>query len=308
MTVLVSVIICGRDGAGFLPKLLGALQRQTLPRDRFEVVYIDDGSADGSADLVEASGRARVLRAEPAVGLPTARNLGIRAARGDVLAFTDVDTVPADDWLAAGCRRFDEAGVEYLAGGISIPVGPKPSVAALVDATTFLDQELYVTAGFAAGANFWVRRSAAERVGGFNEQLEHYGGEDEEFGWKLTTSGVRLEYAPEVRLTHPPRVHLRDLIRKAYRLGDAQAARRRVRTGSLSGTRPMFRQSWQYRPPRRMRRMSRILELDYEPTVLELVQMHIVRYFCVQLATVAGDYAGERRRRRQSRLELAPQQ
>ena len=295
------MIVCGRDGARSLPTLLAALQRQTLARERFELIYVDDGSTDGSPELAEASGLARVLRAAPAVGLPAARNLGIRAAHGDVLAFTDVDTLPADDWLAAGCRRFEEPGLGYLAGGIAIPVGPKPSIAALVDATTYLDQELYVAAGFAAGANFWVRRSIAERVGGFNEELEHYGGDDEEFGWRLTSSGVRLQYAPEVRLAHPPRVRLRDVLRKAYRLGDAQAAGRRVPTGALSGTEPMFRQRWHYRPPLRMRRLARVLELDYEPTVIQLVQMHVVRYVCVQLATIAGDFAGERRLRDRAR-------
>ena len=292
---IVSVVVCGHDGAHHLPGLLGALAAQTLARDRFEVVYVDDASTDGSASVVERSGLARVVRAEARIGLPRARNAGIQAARGEVLAFTDVDTVPDERWLEAGWRRFEDPTVDFLAGGITIPVGSKPTIAALVDATTFLDQESYVQSGYPAGANFWIRRSLAESVGGFNEQLEYYGGDDEEFGWRVRAAGVRLDYAPEVRLTHPPRVRLRELARKAYRGGFSYAVRRRVETGSLSGTRPMFRQLRPYLPPKRLRRLSRVVELDYEPTVLELVQMHIARYLWVQLPTIIGDYVGERR-------------
>jgi GT2 family glycosyltransferase len=292
---IVSVVVCGHNGAKHLPGLLAALGRQTLARECFEVVYVDDASTDDSVAVVERSRLARVVRPEGRLGLPRARNAGIRAAHGDVLAFTDVDTVPDERWLEEGYRLFTDCGVDFLAGGITMPVGPRPTVAALVDATTYLDQELYVQAGFAAGANFWVRRSIAERVGGFNEHLEYYGGDDEEFGWRLKAAGVRLHYAPEVRLTHPPRERLRDIARKAYRGGESYAVRRRLSTGIVSGARPMFRQLRSYLPPKRLRRLSRVLELDYEPTVLELVQMHVVRYVCVQLMTLAGDFAGERR-------------
>jgi GT2 family glycosyltransferase len=305
---IVSVVVCGHDGAHHLPALLAALGRQTLPRDRFEVVYVDDASTDESVALVERSGLARVVRTDSRIGLPRARNAGLRAARGDVLAFTDVDTVPDERWLEAGFRRFEDPEVDFLAGGISMPVGARPTIAALVDATTYLDQELYVQAGFAAGANFWVRRSVAASIGGFNEQLEYYGGDDEEFGWRLRAAGVRLHYAPEVRLTHPPRVRLRDIVRKAYRGGASYAVRRRLATGLVSGSRPMYRQLRPYVPPKRLRRLSRVVELDYEPTILELLQMHAARYLCVQLPTIVGDYVGERRwrGRKVAQLDATP--
>jgi GT2 family glycosyltransferase len=292
---IVSVVVCGHDGAGFLPTLLGALAGQTLGRDRFEVIYVDDASSDASIRIAEQSGLAHVVRAETRVGLPRARNLGVKAARGAVLAFTDVDTVPDRDWLLAGSRRFEDPAVDFLAGGITMPVGEKPSIAALVDATTYLDQEMYVESGYAAGANFWVRRVVADRIGGFNEQLEYYGGDDEEFGWRLKAAGVRLHYAPEVRLTHPPRVRLRDIADKAYRGGISYAPRRRIATGVMSGTGPMFRELRSYLPPRRLRRLSRVIELDYEPTLIELVQIHAARYLCIQLPTLLGDFVGERR-------------
>lgn len=295
----VSVVVCGRNGAGFLPTLLSALARQTVAAGSFELVYVDDGSTDDSVALVEAFPGARVV-ASPSVGLPRARNLGIAAARAGLLAFTDVDTDPDPDWVEAGLRRFEDAGVQYLAGGITIPVGGHPSVAALVDATTFLDQELYVREGYSAGANFWVRRSVIDRVGGFNEDLANYGGDDDEFGWRITRAGIPVTYGPEVHLRHPPRERLREVARKSYRLGLSQAKRRRIATGHLAGAAPEYTNPRRYLPPKRLRRMPRVAALDYEPTILQLVQMHVVRYACVQVAKLAGDFVGERRARREA--------
>ena len=164
-----------------------------------------------------------------------------------------------------------------------------------MDATTYLDQELYVEQGYAAGANFWVRHSAADSIGGFNEQLEYYGGDDEEFGWRLGAAGVRLVYAPEVRLTHPPRERLRDIARKAYRGRPLLRRPSSGRHGIGERQPPMFRQVRPYLPPKRVRRLSRVVGLDYEPTLLELAQMHVARYLYVQLPTIVGDFVGERR-------------
>lgn len=289
----VSVVVCGRDGARWLPTLLEALAGQTAPRSAFDVIYVDDGSTDDSVAIVERSGLATVVRAPGPVGLPGARNLGIRASRGGVLALTDVDTRPDPGWVARGIARFEDPAVEYLAGGITVPVGPRPTIAAMVDATTFLDQQMYVRDGFSAGANIWVRREVADRVGGFNEALGPYGGDDDEFGWRLAAAGVDVVYGPEVHLRHPPRARLRDVARKAYTLGTSQAVRRRMATGHLAGQPPRFLEPRAYLPPKRIRRLERIAALDTQPTVVQLGLMYLARYLCVQLATLAGDLAGE---------------
>jgi GT2 family glycosyltransferase len=300
----VSVVVCGRDGAHHLPALLEALAGQTAPRSSFEVVYVDDASSDDSIAVVERSDlAAAVVRAPEAVGLPRARNLGIAASRGPILALTDVDTRPDPDWVARGIARFDDPAVEYLAGGITVPVGPTATIAAMVDATTFLDQQMYVRDGFSAGANIWVRRETAERVGGFNEALGPYGGDDDEFGWRLAAAGVGVVYGPEVHLCHPPRARLRDVARKAYTLGASQATRRRMATGHLAGQTPRFLEPRAYLPPRRIPRLERIAALDPQPTVPQLLLMYVARYVCVQLATLAGEAAGEVSRRRPTRRE-----
>src|SRR5205085_2187047 len=87
---------------------LGALARLEYPRDRFEVIVVDDGS-DRSPESVISNFRDRfniILLKQSHAGPATARNAGARKAKGDLLAFTDDDCEPASDWLRALANRF----------------------------------------------------------------------------------------------------------------------------------------------------------------------------------------------------------
>ncbi len=91
----VSVIVCTHNGADTLEETLAGLDGIDYPR--YEVVVVDDGSDDESAGIAEAHG-ARVIRTENR-GLSAARNTGLEAARGDVVAYIDDDAWPEPDWL-----------------------------------------------------------------------------------------------------------------------------------------------------------------------------------------------------------------
>src|SRR5436190_310359 len=103
----VSVVVATRDRAARLERLLAGLAAQTIGGDRFEVIVVDDGSADRTPALLAAAAERgelplRTLRHDRPAGRAAAREDGWRAARGDLVAFIDDDCVPAPDWLAAG--------------------------------------------------------------------------------------------------------------------------------------------------------------------------------------------------------------
>jgi glycosyltransferase involved in cell wall biosynthesis len=225
----VSVVIPVRDGAVVLTRCLDALSRQENP-PAFEVLVVDNGSTDASAEVAAGHPlRPRVL-AEPTPGSYAARNAGIRAAAGRLLAFTDADCEPEPSWLAAGAAAAEHA---EMVGGRVTADGAASSPVARYDAALYLDQEAYVTdQGFAATANLFVRTDVAREVGGFDARLRSGG--DLDFCRRAVTAGHRLAYSPDAVVRHRPRATYGELWRLHRRLGAGWAALAR------QGKRPPF--------------------------------------------------------------------
>jgi glycosyltransferase involved in cell wall biosynthesis len=222
----VSVIVPARDAARTLPLTLAALaaQRGAPPH---EVIVVDDGSSDGTADVVRDPVR---LVQTAGVGSGEARNRGVAAAHGRILAFTDADCFPAPGWLAAGLRCL--ATAELVCGAVM----PDPDAAlGPFDRTLWVGCEtgLYET------ANLFVTRDAFERAGGFEPWLSDTGpplrstnpelGEDVWLGWRVRRAGGRSAFCPEALVHHA--VHPRgaaDYVRERRRLRHFPALAARV--------------------------------------------------------------------------------
>ena len=227
---LVSVIVPVRNDRGrHLRTLLDALGKQTIPRDRFEVVIGDDGSTDGSTDSLDtADGWVRVVRG-PAENSYAARNRAARNARGNVLAFCDSDCIPEPDWLENGLAQLEAAGPFAVAAGrIHFIVPDRRTVWTLIDMDTTKDHEREVQIGNAETANLILSRELFEAIGGFDDSIPEHG--DFEFAKRCVDSGANLIYAPDVRLWHPTRDTPRPYLRMVWIMHRWYAARE-VRAG-----------------------------------------------------------------------------
>jgi glycosyltransferase involved in cell wall biosynthesis len=299
----VSVVVAVRNGAQQLPILFEALSHQTLPRSEFEVIVVDDDSSDGTAQVARESGLARVFT-EPHVGKPRAVNIGVQAAAGELIALTDADVVPDDDWLERGARAMRDPAIDILGGAVTIELGTSPSIAALVDAMNWLDQRRCCEQGFPIGANVWTRRETFERWGLLNEEIPYYHN-DAEWGKRATGAGAKLVYARDVHVAHPARARLSEVARKAYGLGVALAPHRRPPLTTVGDLPPLFLRPTPYLPPRRLR-LSRLNELGMQPSAVQKIAIYFSQWVFVMLPMLVGDVVGEvgyarnRRRERQS--------
>ncbi len=193
----ISVIVPTRgDPVKILP-LLDALARQTLPRDRFEILVSFDGAEPGSevSDRLAAAG-ARAVRTAERRGPGAARNRAARESTGEYLAFTEDDCLPADDWLErAEARLAREPAIDVLEGGTLRPDG-RPTRRADQDRLHYLP------------TNLFIRRALFETIGGYCEEFYIpdrgvYFREDSDLGFTLEENGAVTAREPSARVMHP---------------------------------------------------------------------------------------------------------
>lgn len=175
MTPRISVVVptCGRPA--LLARCLAALEQQTLARDEYEVIVIEDHRREGPA---------------------TARNRGWRRSRADIIAFTDDDCIAAPDWLSRGLAAM-EKGADTVCGRIVMPVPALPTDYER-DAQG-LERSEFVT------ANCFCRKSWLARVGGFDERFRVAWREDSDLHFRLLERGARIVREPQAIVVHPVR-------------------------------------------------------------------------------------------------------
>lgn len=194
---LISVIVPTRDRPDVLRRTLDRLApgRQTLPASQYEVIVSDDARPQGAARALAATHAwVRVIEG-PARGPAANRNAGARAARHPWLAFTDDDTEPAPQWLAAFVAAIRDGTDVYEGrttcdGGFGSPLYHAP---------------VNETGGRLWSCNFMASSTAFARVGGFDEGFRYPHMEDQDLRVRLAAAGLRTAFVRDAVVNHPPR-------------------------------------------------------------------------------------------------------
>jgi glycosyltransferase involved in cell wall biosynthesis len=193
----ISVVVPTRGRPALLGRCLHALRAQTLPRGAYEIIVVSDGPDSVTRAAIRGfAGAVRHLELPRHGGPAAARNAGWRAAAADVVAFTDDDTVPAPDWLAAGLEAL-AAGGDAVTGRVVMPLPAAPSDYER-DAARLADAE-FVT------ANCFVRVAMLKEVGGFDERFKLAWREDSDLHFGLLARGAVVRRAPRALVAHPVR-------------------------------------------------------------------------------------------------------
>lgn len=221
---LISVVVPVRDAEHTLPELLAALSRQTYAGRWEAVVVIDDASRDGSATVArrwaEREPRGRVAIASGGAGGARVRNAGVRATRGDFIAFCDADDLPDDAWLSGLARVARYA--DLVAGLNEYARLNEPRVRSWHPERP--RDRPQVICGFlplAAGANGGIWREVFDALGGFDEST--VSGEDTDLSWRAQLLSYTLGFAPDATVHYRYRPTLRGLARQYYKYGQGNA-------------------------------------------------------------------------------------
>lgn len=223
---LVSVIIPVWNSPRLIHDCLAAIERQTLPRDRFEILVVDNGSTDGTADAARAVPGVTVL-VESWPGSYAARNRALTAARGEYVAFTDADCLPAPDWLETALRAAQaHPRFGVLAGRIDLYDETRPEGRVYGDyERLFSFPQSFAERGNCATANWFSPKVVFDRLGGFDATLKSGG--DRQMALRIRDSGLPLVYVPEMVVQHPVRASWTELVRKRRRLSGGRWDRTR---------------------------------------------------------------------------------
>lgn len=218
----VSVVVPARNALATLGNCLNSILKGEYPPQRREIVVVHTPSRDRTADLI-ARFPVRCVT-EPRRGLAHARNRGIAAARGDVVAFLDADCYASRSWLAELMRGFADDRIAAVAGEV-VAFPPRTAVEryTAVRKPLWLEWVRCRRRPWFLFGNAAVRREALERVGGFDPRFKG-GSEDIDYCWRFAEAGFHVAYSRKAIALHRHRTTKRELFRQHLGYGRGQAA------------------------------------------------------------------------------------
>ncbi len=235
-----SVVICTLNRAEKLQNALYSLVLQTYPKSQFEVIVVDNGSTDHTSNVVRDFAKAGELQIKflyhKESGLAGARNKGVTAASGSVIAFLDDDALACRSWLSQVKRTFEgDTSLDAMGGAVE-PLyeieqpGWMPkrlrSYLSVVDYGRQSKQLQYPRYPF--GTNMAIRRDVFLKLGLFDTRLGRsvnqpfQTGEETDFFLRIESAGGRIQYTPQARVYHniqARRLHPEWFFEQAYWIG-----------------------------------------------------------------------------------------
>lgn len=255
--IMVSLVVATYNGAKELPEMLQSLTTQTLPKDMWEAVIVNNNSTDDTARVVEEFATSHPdinlrLVEEKNQGLSWARNKGIAESKGDYIVIIDDDEVACPELLQTYFDFLDTHPHIVAAGGCITPRYPKKRPSWLTKLTERPisgrlnlgnKEKMFPEGKYFGGGNMALRRTAIDYYGAFNTNLGRQGsrllgGEEKELYMRYYSSGEDIYYLPQAEIFHiisPERLTKPYFKAVCYRVGQSE----RIRT--LSKSRRAFR-------------------------------------------------------------------
>lgn len=215
----VSVIVPTYREGDVLKTCLEGLIYQCYPHHRYEVIVVNNAPDSPITFIADYPDVIFIDEAQP--GSYAARNAALAIAKGEIIAFTDADCTPQENWLKSAVEML-QAGHDVVAGRVSLYFqGSKLTVAETYEKAFAFRQDENVQAGRSVTANMVTWRRCFEKVGLFDDTL--MSGGDTKWSTSASGMGLSLVYAHEAVVYHPARAKLSQLLSKTRRVAGSQA-------------------------------------------------------------------------------------
>lgn len=218
------MIVPFKNAAAYLPALINALSHQKLPRDQFEVIFVDNQSDDGGSELIVALAPAfefQIAQYQERKSSYGARNAGARIACGDILAFTDADCIPEQQWLNEISKFYEQPGNQdvVLSGDVAFFFVNSQSPWEHFDRRVHMQNAVRAEKNEIATANMAVKFDSFRRIGDFEEVLS---GADYVWSARAAKEQLRIVFLAEARVLHPTRGSFYEMRLKLDRIAYGQ--------------------------------------------------------------------------------------
>lgn len=197
----VSVVVCAYDATDTIDDCLTSLEQLDYPD--YEIIVVNDGSRDGTGEIARQHAKVRVIDT-PNQGLGAARNVGLGATTGDVIAYTDADVQVDTDWLTYLVQPLLGDDNTVGTGGPNEVPQDDPWMAQCIARAPGAPTHVLLddrTAEHVPGCNMAFRRDALLAVGGF-DPIYLRAGDDVDICWRLQARGWRIGFAPSALVWH----------------------------------------------------------------------------------------------------------
>ena len=223
---LVSIIVPVYNRAREIGPCLESLLRLDYPASRREIIVVDDASLDHTVSVVRGYD-VRLIVQPKNMGQSAARNAGVQAAKGEIIAFMDSDCTADPNWLRELLPYFHDPRLALVGGYVDTPRGTsRLDHYEAVHSPLNMGSKRVIGKGenavfYVPTCNMLLRKETYARAGGLDERLRV--GEDVDFCWKLMALGHRLMYTPEGRVIHKHRNCLFENFRRRFDYGTSEA-------------------------------------------------------------------------------------
>ena len=221
ISIIIPVYNCEKNiGRTLQAALTAANVYRGRDADRYvEIIAVDDGSTDNTQAEITRFPTVKYYSQSNA-GPASARNLGAREARGDILFFTDADCLPHSDWLEVMMPHFQKPNVAVIAGSYGI-ANPQNRLSRCIHAEIIFRHMILMPEfpSYFGSFNFAIYKEVFQKAGGFNPVYRNASGEDNDLSYKISSRGYKIYFAKDGLVDHYHPEVLKDYLAQQYRHG-----------------------------------------------------------------------------------------